>query len=235
MEQLDIQPHNNNKNIFVIVFLILFVAILSSVSTYSFLISRQNSSNYNPNKVSNNSSPIATIVPTYTVSPVITTKDNELKLIQADNMGGFVFEYPYGWHVASFWPNKSEDGINIIIDPKPITNAPRGGPLGEITINYKNGLNNPDEVFRKEIEDFKKTIEKDLIEEQLQSEVGTIHHYKGKANIYMELKPIEGYFFEIQPLTLSDLINKQVISAKIYDNSKRSELLRKIVLSFRKK
>lgn len=158
---------------------------------------------------------------------------------RTDSLGVYSFEYPHGWHVANQWPNEMEQGISIFIDPEPINTAPRGGPISAIMINDKSGLDNPDEVFDKDKESFKNFLQ-DLEEETIKADFGIIYFYKGKINVYEQMMPTERYYFMIQGAVsttqgpVADKANKHVIMASLEGDISNSEILRRIVTSFKK-
>ena len=154
------------------------------------------------------------------------------------DFGPFSYQYPKGWHVAELWDEKLVAGkILIAIDPKPISTAPRGGPLATFEIVVKSGLKNPDAEFKKEMEDFKKTADEleDFKEEKIASDLGPIYYYRGVVKSdYLQGATIQKYFLTFETGS-NDLINQQVLSATlISDDSEPTELFRKIILSIKK-
>jgi hypothetical protein len=147
-------------------------------------------------------------------------------------MGAYTFQYPAGWHIANQWPTNDTDGVTIFIDPDPLNFAPRGGPLSALEITDTSGKPNPDELFSTARNKFKASLTGKQ-EETLNSDFGSIYHYWGKINVYEQMVDTEGYFFQIQGGP-NDLLNKHNIYATTDTNSKYSDILRKIVLSFKK-
>lgn len=156
--------------------------------------------------------------------------------IRTDYGGLFSYEYPKGWHVTEWWPESPSQGIMILIDPKPISLAPRGGPIATFEITLKNGLPNPNEVFQQDQISLD-TYLMDIQKETIQSDLGPIYYYKGKFSGEMFYgEPVEQYFltFETNP---NDPRNQQVINAALTlsDDPKLSSMLRRIATSIRKK
>ncbi len=155
-------------------------------------------------------------------------------------MGNYSFEYPAGWHVSNqWWPRVSPESaesqgqtISILINSEPINTAPRGGPISQIMISDKSGLQNPNEVFNQDRESFKKSLQ-DLEEETIQADFGTIYRYKGKIDVYYQMVETERYYFTIQG-KIQDNINKHIIMASLETEISNSEVLRKIVTSFKR-
>jgi len=166
-------------------------------------------------------------------------REGEITWRRTNFMGSYSFEYPNGWHVSNQWsaisPEQSESQRHtmlIIIDPEPINTAPRGGPISAIMMSDKSGLQNPDEVFDNDRELFKNSLQ-DLEENIIQADFGTIYHYKGKINVYNQMVETERYYFMIQG-GIQDNINKHIIMASLETDISNSEILRKIVTSFKR-
>jgi len=177
-------------------------------------------------------------------SPSPKTELTELSTTTSDEWktakygGVFSYEYPAGWHVAELWPegNYNEQGISIVIDPSPISTAPRGGSLGTFQINVLDGLQDPDQVFLQKKAEFNSERYTDIQTETLESDLGPIYYVKGKVVDGMfggEI--VERYFFTFDR-NQNDLANQRVVTASLEYNKdpKLSEMLRHIVLSFKK-
>ena len=178
-----------------------------------------------------------------TTSPVVTVspqpspiKNQATSWATAKYASLFSYEYPAGWHVAELWQdNYAENGILIAIDPKPISTAPRGGPLATFEITILNGNQNPDEILQKRMADFNSQNYYDITQETIKAEIGTINYFKGKISGEMyQGASIEKYFFTFHK-NPNDLINQQVLIATLAfnDTPQLSEMLRHIVLSFK--
>lgn len=150
--------------------------------------------------------------------------------------GLFSYEYPQNWHVADIWPQTAAQGITLAMDPKPISTAPRGGPLATFEIRILSGLPNPNEVFEQEKAKFNEKNYSGITNEAIDSPLGPIYHYKGKFLPGMfEGQPIETYYLTFQG-ALNDPQNQQVLIATMVLNNdpKLSEMLRHVVLSIKK-
>lgn len=147
-------------------------------------------------------------------------------------MGIYVFQYPLGWHIANQWPINEYNEVTIFLDPNPLNFAPRGGPISALRMTDTSGNPNPDELFTAERNKFKASLT-DEKEEIINSDFGPIYHYWGKIDYYTQMVDYEGYFFQL-PGGVNDSINKHNIFATTDTNVKYSDVLKKIVLSFKK-
>jgi hypothetical protein len=163
-------------------------------------------------------------------------KDQGISWATAKYANLFSYEYPAGWHVAELWQeNYAENGIIIAIDPKPISTAPRGGPLATFEITLLSGNQNPDEILQKRMENFNSDNYYEINKETIQADIGTVFYRQGKiAGEMMKGASVESYFFTFHK-NPNDLINQQVVIANLIfnDDPKLSEMLRHIVLSFK--
>lgn len=166
-------------------------------------------------------------------APTLNT-DNGIKWKTAKFGGLFSFEYPSGWHVAYLWPQDHSDPLTIAINPEPIDNAPRDGPLATFTIQVINGKPNPDEILGQKKAEFSKGVN-NIVTETLDSNIGKIYYYKGILGEGIgEGDTVEDYYFTVKPYE-NDPINQQVLIAFLYKgDAKSSEMLRHTVLSFKK-
>ncbi len=181
--------------------------------------------------------PKQTSAPVMVVSPQPSPTANQIAGWKTAQWGSlFSYEYPDGWHVAELWQdNYAENGIMIAIDPKPISTAPRGGPLATFEITLLNGNSNPDEILQKRMDGFNSDNYSDIVKETITADIGTVYYYKGKvAGEMMQGASMESYFFTFHK-NPNDLPNQQVVVASLIfkDDPQLSEMLRHIVLSFK--
>lgn len=160
-------------------------------------------------------------------------EESKTKWVRTKILGIISFEYPYGWHVASLWPDTSTEGIRVVVDPDPINTAPRGGSLDDLNVVVISGIPNPEEKLQEKIIAFKKDLQ-NPVETQINGAAGKITHIKGTANVYEELKQVEAYFLLVPAQNPTDKINYQVISASIGNESKKAPVLKRIMESIKK-
>jgi hypothetical protein len=188
-----------------------------------------------------------TIVPTQKIIDSLpSTTIPKPSINQSDNWktakygGIFSYEYPTNWHVAELWdtyPSTNDSHTTtIVIDPNPISTAPRGGPPGSFLISVISGSNNPDKILTEQINTFNEENYSDITKETLTTDIGTIYHYYGKIKgEMMQGALVEKYYFTFNQ-NPKDLINQQVIiaSLELANNPEYSTMLKHIVLSFKK-
>lgn len=219
-------PAQKRNNLVVIILIIIIVILAVALILVTYQSSQLRSST---------TQPIASVMPTpldnLSPSP-IASQENDQWATASDL--GFTFEYPTGWHVADIWPNDFRNGISLVINPKPISTAPRGGPLGTFTIRAISGQPDPEVVFQQEISSFTEQNYDNLQTQILQSSIGEIHYYKGNiAGEFMKGQPIEAYIF-ITPLKSDDKLNRQVVVATtLSEEEGDSEKFRHIMMSFK--
>jgi len=149
------------------------------------------------------------------------------------------FEYPNGWHVHSGWPYNNEEPIKIRINPEPIDDAPQGGWDSVIIIYDYSGINNPEEILKKNIEEAKKNVSS-LKETPLTINSTTFYKIEGESNLFNQTVPVLEYHALLRgPNT--DNINTHVIRAQLnYPNNEEEyktdvEIFERIVQSLRHK
>lgn len=151
------------------------------------------------------------------------------------DVGNFSFEYPLEWFVGDLWNLGQDQRTRVIaIDRKPISTAPRGGPIATFEISVKNGLDNPNEVYETDQKNFKESVT-GLEEEVIESKLGKIYHYKGKlTGEYMRGQTVEKYFLMFE-INVNDPINQQVMEGSLHsDDLSLSAMFRRIILSIDK-
>lgn len=180
--------------------------------------------------------PAASETPQPTTSPAATPASTDIKWVSANYGGAFSYEYPYGWNVAELWPTSQNQGATIAIDPKPINNAPRGGPLATFTITVINGLQNPDEEFNNRKASFNSDVYSDITTEVLSGDLGPIYYFKGKMKGEMANgQPVESYYLTFNPFNGGPQNQQIVIAEMVFkDDPQLSSMLRHIVLSIKK-
>lgn len=216
---------------------ILLIVVIIAVAVSSFLIGTQ----YVKMRTS---ASILTQTPS-TIAPetktIITSPTNTITTVaewKTAKFGGiFSYEYPQDWHVAELWQeNVSENGIILAIDPKPISTAPRGGPIAAFQIQLLSGNKNPDEIFAKKIQSFNTDNYTDIIKETIDAPIGKLYHFQGKFPLdgMFGGQKTESYYFTFNQ-NPNDPYNQQVVIASLFlgDNPKYSDMLRHIVLSFK--
>jgi hypothetical protein len=149
-------------------------------------------------------------------------------------MGTYTFDYPDGWHVVSLFPSsyKGSDGDWILINPEPISTAPRGGPAAAIELIDYSGLESPELFLEELIEEHKNIVEEVVSEEEITTSFGKIKYLKGKINVYGKILDHEIYYFMVPSLRVRNDANKHVIEARAASNE-YYDILRKMVLSFK--
>lgn len=220
------------KNIFKYLFFVSII-ILIVISIY-FYLSNKNINTKNLSIQSTNSS-------SEEINKVSPTTKTEIEWVRTNIdifAGAYSFEYPQGWHIASidstFLNLNPPISNTIIINSNPINIVPKGGPLGDIVITDKSGLNNPEIIFQQDIEEFKKG-KTDIKENIIQSGIGKIYHYTVKG--YSEMGgdySLETYyvFIDSKVSPPNDNINKHILNISSI-SPKYSDILNKIVLSIR--
>lgn len=209
---------------------ILLVVVLIAIAISSFLLGTQ--------YVQMRPLVTTTTEPTPTVTTTPTNDINNEEWKTAKYGGLFSYEYPAGWHVAELWQeNIDENGVILAIDPNPISTAPRGGPIATYQIQILNGSKNPDDLFVKKMQDFSSDNYTDITKQTIDASIGKIYQFKGKFPLdgMMGGETIEAYYFTFNQ-NPSDPYNQQVIVASLVfqNDPKYSEMLRHIVLSFKK-
>lgn len=152
---------------------------------------------------------------------------------------GLAFEYPNGWHVASYEPDYLPNfAQQLLINDAPIMVSTPHGPASKFIITLRNGSNTPEDEFKKELDKQKAGLIK-VEEKTFPSEYfGTIYQLKGEFGEGMlGGTKIEKYFFmstNAKYANLGDKLNLNIVTAEVMSpSSQDSELLQKIVLSFR--
>ena len=150
--------------------------------------------------------------------------------------GLFSYDYPIGWHVGEIWSDSQQyHEIFILMDQKPISTAPRGGPRATFELSVVNGLPNPDEVFEEKKAEFSEDNYTDITTEIINSDIGQIFYYRGKvAGEMFKGEIVERYYLTFRK-SETDPLNQQIIIGTIYfqDDPKLSEMLRHIMLSIK--
>ncbi len=174
----------------------------------------------------------AIVSPTAVQIPTVTEKAQW----KTAEFGDFFYEYPVGWHVAEIWQAYTgESGVSIVVDQKPVSTAPRGGPLGTFEIRVDYGNTNPDEILAKKLSDFNDQNYTDITKETINGNTGEIYHYKGKfAGEMMKGTPIESYLFTFDKKAGEPHNQKVIIATTFKDDIQLSSMLRHIVLSIKK-
>lgn len=208
-------------------FIVLLVLVTVLAGGTYFYFNSSNSPKPLANQIVDQAQP--SIIPQSTDVPV---SSGNLATTPKNFMGTYTFQYPAGWHIANQWPTNETDGITIFLDPNPLNFAPRGGPISALRMTDTSGKPNPDELFTTERNKFKASLTSEK-EEVINSDFGPIYHYWGKIDFYTQMVDMEGYFFQLQG-GVNDLINKHNIFATTDMNTKYSDTLKKIVLSFKK-
>lgn len=218
------------KSRITIIFIVLFFLLLgaSSFLYYQYIQLKQQSNNI-VTEISTTPSPQVNPNSSLLSDQTITWKTDKHASL-------FSYEYPFGWHVAELWQeNVAQNGIMLVIDPNPISTAPRGGPIGTFEITILNGNKNPDEILQQRIDGFNSGNYLDITNEVINADIGTVYYYKGKmVGPMFGGEPVESYFFTFHK-NPNDLINQQVVIATLAlkNDPKLSEMLRHIVLSFK--
>lgn len=147
---------------------------------------------------------------------------------------GLAFEYPEGWHVASYGPEGLTEGTLVLVNPEPIMVTTTHGPASEIIISVKNGFLNPEEEFNKMYQEEKARLE-NVFEEEIPSEhFVKIHHLKGTVagGGMLGGTSVNKYFFissNPKYTNLDDKLNRNLITI----SGEQSTTLEHIVESFK--
>lgn len=178
--------------------------------------------------------PLVTSAPAISVSVPAVKPDTAGSEWSAAKYGNITFEYPKGWHVAYLWNNYAGDGVTVAIDPDPINNSPRGGPLAKFTMVFINGRNNPDELFEKQKSSFNDADYSDITTDVFKNGLGDVYYFKGKIKGEMWLgENAERYVFIYGDK--KDLMNRTVVTGEMVLNSneKYSPMFRHVVESMK--
>lgn len=232
-EQIKTNPKKGSMGITLMLMVLFIMSLTTSVFLYfqnSKLKSGLPLENASPEKTNQE----VTYLP---LNPSTSPNDNNQEKWPEARHGMFSFEYPTGWHVAELWQeNIANNGIFIAIDPKPISTAPRGGPISTFGLAVFSGKTNPDEILEEKIDEFKNSgYYKGEVEETIDADYGKIYHFKGKiTGEYMNGAETERYFLTLNK-NPQDLINQRVIVASLdfSEDAELSNMLRKIVLSIK--
>lgn len=207
--------------------IILSVVTILSLSLSGYLY-YQNTKSTTPPTPTPTSSPVRTPTP----SP----DSSKIQWRQTSFMGGYSFEYPNGWHVASQWPESTnEDGslrVYIWIDPEPISGAPRGGPFSTIDIAEIGSTTNSESIFAQELERLRNNLE-NVTEEIISGNTGDIYHFTGIfPEGYLGGESKEAYILKIE--RPNDKINEKVIIVSAVGQKEYSDILKHIALGIAK-
>lgn len=151
------------------------------------------------------------------------------------------FDYPNGWHVASYHPTQANDPIRIWISPEPIDGAPGSPPIqGVILIRAYNGYSNPEEILEQEIDKTKAELE-NIKEEGLTVYNTTVYKISGTVKgLYLEGSRIVNYHGMFSNPNGNNLNKEVVIAGLNYFGEDQDKLqkyesvLDRIVLSIKK-
>ncbi|MBI4225869.1 hypothetical protein HY612_02035 [Candidatus Roizmanbacteria bacterium] len=208
----------------------IFIVVLASIG--GFYLGKKQVAVTTPNL--NPLSPTTTKVQEKTITPTLIPSPEVSEFKKISFATFFTYEIPKEWYAGNIWGASSDNGIIIVIDPKPIDTAPRDGPLGRFEILVKNGLQKPEAKFQEDIQKFKDSVNMEK-EEVIQSNGFTINYYRGKIKgPFLQGSTLEQYFFMI-PRT-SDPLNTQVVDASYLHQPDEdlTELFRKVILSIEK-
>ncbi|MEK9175861.1 MAG: hypothetical protein AAB520_00290 [Patescibacteria group bacterium] len=224
--QATVQTASKNKVKIPLIILLFLITLVLSTSVAYLLGSRTNTPNQstaNPQQIENKSQNAA--------SPTPSLDNSSTDWKRTNNLGPFSFEYPYGWHIASRWPEDSNQSVAVWMDTEPISGAPRGGPFAKIEMSWRNGIPNAEEVFNKTKEDFKKNTN-NVKEEIIKSDIGDIYHYTGiLPEGFLGGAAVDEY---VMMINISDNINDVVITVSTIDKPDLKDTLRRIALSIKR-
>jgi len=141
------------------------------------------------------------------------------------NISGLLFKYPFGWHVAKFFPDDINDSLLTVFNQDIIIeDLGSCAPLGDIVF-YDKFIKDSENAPQNYINEIKKSyykINSEFKEEILDTEVGKFYHYTGNAFNEMQGEySFEEYFFIKENSVLNITNNKM----------ENSNLLKEIVLS----
>lgn len=109
---------------------------------------------------------------------------------------GYSFEIPLGWQVMDIFPESESAAYSIFIDPRPISSAPRGGPISAISIHITDPKEDEDPyaVLEAKKEVVRTNIE-NVSEETVTVGDNTLYKYSGMVDFYTQLVYIEEFVF----------------------------------------
>lgn len=156
--------------------------------------------------------PTGQVITSITPYPTLTANAGELWRKWGAN-SILSFDYPNGWHIYSLWPDKWESPVSILVDPEPLSDAPRGGPPSVIVIQDYSGNKNPGEILSSNLASARKNIS-DVSESSFS--VGRIVFYKfeGKVNVFEQMVPRLEYHAILKGEN-TDSLNTHVIKASL--------------------